>query len=133
MLAREKRASSSAKVEGLQNRKTDLLEHMKNELKLNESNLFSSSNLVGKDILPDSLQQEEGLDAKKRIREKLGSVNLRADEETKQSKIEITKMQKDREDLISGIVKLKSSINELNQRGRERLVEAFTKMRANKQ
>jgi len=128
MLAREKRASASAKTEGLQNRKTDLLEHIESDLKLNESNLFNSSNLFGKDVFPDALEQEEALDAKKRERDKLGSVNLRADEETKQAKIEITKMQKDREDLISAIIKLKASINELNQKGRERLIEAFEKV-----
>ena len=128
MLAREKRASASAKTEGLQNRKTDLLEHIESDLKLNESNLFNSSNLFGKDVFPDALGQEEALDSKKRERDKLGSVNLRADEETKQSKMEITKMQKDREDLVSAIIKLKASINELNQKGRERLIEAFEKV-----
>ena len=46
-LAREKRASATAKAEGLQNRKKDLLEHIENDLKLNESNLFNSSNLPG--------------------------------------------------------------------------------------
>ena len=128
MLAREKRASASAKAEGLQDRKRDLLEHIESDLKLNESNLFNSSNLFGKDTLPEALEQEEALDAKKRERDKLGSVNLRADEETKQSKMEITKIQKDREDLVSAIIKLKASINELNQKGRERLIEAFEKV-----
>ena len=72
--------------------------------------------------------QEEQLDAKKREREKLGSVNLRADEETNQYEKEIKKMGQDREDLVSAIIKLKSSINELNQKGRERLIEAFDKV-----
>ena len=57
---------------------------------------------------------------KKRKREKLGSVNLRADEETNKYKIEIKKMEQDREDLVSAIIKLKESINELNQKGREK-------------
>ncbi|MDC0619434.1 chromosome segregation protein SMC, partial [Pelagibacteraceae bacterium] len=60
--------------------------------------------------------------------ESLGSVNLRADEETKKYETEIKKMEDDRADLYSAIVKLKTSINELNQRGRERLLEAFTKV-----
>ena len=96
MLAREKRASASATEEGLQNRKRDLLERIESDLKLNEANLLNSSNLFGKDVFPDALEQEESLDAKKRERDKLGSVNLRADEETKQSKMDITKMEKDR-------------------------------------
>jgi len=41
MLAREKRASSSATVQGLQNRKRDLLERVENDLKLNEANLLN--------------------------------------------------------------------------------------------
>ena len=37
-------------------------------------------------------------------------------------------MEDDRADLYSAIVKLRSSIDELNQKGRERLLEAFTKI-----
>ena len=37
-------------------------------------------------------------------------------------------MEEDRADLVSAIVKLKSSINELNQKGRERLLDAFNKV-----
>ena len=44
----------------------------------------------------------------KNERERLGSVNLRADEETEQYKTTIKKMEKDREDLVSAISKLKS-------------------------
>ena len=128
MLIREKRATSVATLEGLKKRRLDLLERIDQELNLNESSLFDFSNLTSKDNLPDSLTQEEQLDAKKREREKLGSVNLRADEETDQYEKEIKKMGQDREDLVSAIIKLKSSINELNQKGRERLIEAFDKV-----
>ncbi len=105
-----------------------MLERIESDLKLDQANLLNSSNLFGKDVFPDALEQEEALDAKKRERDKLGSVNLRADEETKHSKMEIAKMQKDREDLISAIIKLRASINELNQKGRKRLLEAFEKV-----
>ena len=37
-------------------------------------------------------------------------------------------MEKDREDIVTAITKLKI-INELNQRGRERLLDAFEKVR----
>ena len=37
-------------------------------------------------------------------------------------------MEDDRTDLYSAIVKLKTSIDELNQKGRERLLEAYTKV-----
>ena len=125
---RERKASSGATIDGLKKRRDDLLERIDTELNLNESNILSNSNLNIEEDLPDSVTQEEQLDEKKRVREKLGSVNLRADEETNKYKVEIQKMEKDRQDLSIAIIKLKESINELNQKGRERLLEAFEKV-----
>ena len=125
---RERKASSGATIEGLKKRKDDLLERVRSELNLDENDILENSNLNGVEELPDSTLQEDALDEKKREREKLGSVNLRADEETSKYEIEIKKMEQDREDLVSAIIKLKESINELNQKGRERLLEAFEKV-----
>ena len=125
---RERRASSSATIDGLKQRRNDLLERINTELNLNENNLLEFSDLEKMDNLPDTVEQEELLDAKKREREKLGSVNLRADEETNKYEIEIQRMEKDRQDLATAIIKLKESINELNQKGREKLLEAFEKV-----
>ena len=125
---RERRASSSATIDGLKQRKNDLLERIDTELNINENNLLEFSGLNDSENLPDAVEQEELLDAKKRYREKLGSVNLRADEETTKYEVEIKKMEKDRQDLVTAIIKLKESINELNQKGRERLLEAFEKV-----
>jgi len=125
---RERKASSTATIDGLSKRRIDLLERIENELNLAEKDVFEFSNLKDQSDLPDALTQEELLDEKKRERDKLGSVNLRADEETSKYEIEIKKMEKDRSDLVTAIVKLKESINELNQKGRERLLEAFEKV-----
>ena len=125
---RERKASSGATIEGLNKRRSDLLERIETELNLNENNVLEFSNLDQKDEFPDALTQEELLDEKKRQREKLGSVNLRADEETEKYENEIKKMEQDRADLVTAIIKLKESINELNQKGRERLLDAFEKV-----
>ena len=125
---RERKASSGATIEGLKKRKNDLLDRVQSELNINEDDILENSNLNGVEKLPDSVGQEEILDQKKREREKLGSVNLRADEETNKYEIEIKKMEQDREDLVSAITKLKESINELNQKGRERLLQAFDRV-----
>ncbi len=125
---RERRASSSATIDGLKQRRNDLLERINAELNLNENNLLEFSDLEKSESLPDSVEQEELLDEKKRQREKLGSVNLRADEETGKYKAEIKKMEQDRQDLVTAIIKLKESIKELNQKGRERLLGAFEKV-----
>ncbi|WP_440643643.1 chromosome segregation SMC family protein [Candidatus Pelagibacter sp. HIMB123] len=125
---RERKASSGATIEGLQKRKNDLLDRISSELNLNEDNILENSNLNGVEELPNSVDQEDALDKKKQEREKLGSVNLKADEETSKYEEEIKKMEQDRADLVTAIVKLKDSINELNQKGRERLIEAFEKV-----
>jgi chromosome segregation protein len=125
---RERKASSRATIEGLNKRKSDLLDRMISELNLTEENILENSNLNGKEELPNHIDQEDLLDKKKQEREKLGSVNLKADEETNKFEIEIKKMEQDRSDLVTAIVKLKESINELNQKGRERLIEAFEKV-----
>ena len=125
---RERKASSGATIEGLRKRKNDLVDRINSELNLTEDNILENSNLFGKEELPDAVNQEDLLDKKKQEREKLGSVNLKADEETNKYEIEIKKMEKDRSDLVTAIVKLKDSINELNQKGRERLIEAFEKV-----
>jgi chromosome segregation protein len=125
---RERKASSGATVEGLQKRKSDLLDRINTELNLTEENILENSNLNGIEELPNPVDQEDFLDKKKQERERLGSVNLKADEETSKYEEEIRKMEQDRSDLVTAIVKLKDSINELNQKGRERLIEAFEKV-----
>ena len=125
---RERKASSGATIEGLKKRKNDLVDRIISDLNLTEENILENSNLYGNDELPDAVNQEDLLDKKKQEREKLGSVNLKADEETNKYEAEIKKMEQDREDLVTAILKLKESINELNQKGRERLIEAFDKV-----
>jgi chromosome segregation protein len=125
---RERKASSGATIDGLQKRKDDLLDRINTELNLTEENILENSNLNGLAELPNHVDQEDALDKKKQERDLLGSVNLKADEETSKYEEEIKKMEQDRSDLVTAIVKLKDSINELNQKGRERLVEAFEKV-----
>ena len=128
---RESKARSEATIEGIEKRKKDLIYSIKSDLKLeNENDLLSISNLnnLSSDNYPSLEKQEINLDKVKKQRDALGSVNLRADEETKKYQDEIKKMEDDRADLYSAIVKLKTSIDELNQKGREKLLDAFTKV-----
>ncbi len=128
---KENKARNEATVEGIENRKKDLLYSVKSELNIeNEGTILSQSDLnnVDPDNFPSLEEQLQKSEKTKKQRESLGSVNLRADEETKKYETEIKKMEDDRADLYSAIVKLKTSIEELNQKGRERLLEAFTKV-----
>ena len=126
---RENKARFEATVEGIDQRKMDLIYVIKKELKIeNVNNLFSITDFANSDKLPSIEDEEKKLTEMKKSREALGSVNLRADLETEKFKVAIKKMEDDRADLVSAIIKLKSSINELNQKGRERLLDAFSKI-----
>ena len=128
---KENKARNEATVEGIENRKKDLLFSVKKELNINnEESILSQSDLnnVSPKELPSLDSQTQKIEKVKKIRDSLGAVNLRADEETKKYETEIKKMEDDRADLYSAIIKLKTSIDELNQKGRERLLEAFTKV-----
>ena len=128
---KETKARNEATIEGIEDRKRDLLYSVKSELNIeNENSILSQSDLnnVTPEDFPKLDQQSLKVEKIKKQRESLGSVNLRADEETKKYETEIKKMEDDRADLYSAIVKLKTSIDELNQKGRERLLDAFTKV-----
>jgi chromosome segregation protein len=128
---KENKARNEATVEGMDNRKKDLLFSVKSELNIvDEEAILSQSDLnqISPEDLPTLEDQSQKVEKMKKQRESLGSVNLRADEETKKYETGIKKMEDDRADLYSAIVKLKTSIDELNQKGRERLLDAFTKV-----
>jgi chromosome segregation protein len=128
---KENKARNEATVEGIENRKKDLLYSVKNELNIDsETSLLAQSDLSSLSLenLPVIKDQAIKVEKIKKQRDSLGSVNLRADEETKKYETEIKRMEDDRADLYSAIVKLKTSIDELNQKGRERILEAFTKV-----
>ena len=62
---RERKASSGATIEGLQKRKSDLLDRINSELNLSEDNILENSNLNGVEELPNAIDQEDALDKKK--------------------------------------------------------------------
>ena len=128
---KENKARNEATIEGIENRKKDLLYSVKNDLNIeSESSILAFSDLheLEGESLPTIQEQIDKIEKTKKKRDSLGSVNLRADEETKRYETEIKKMEDEREDLYSAIVKLKTSIDELNQKGRERLLDAYTKV-----
>ena len=125
---REDKARNEATLEGIETRKKDLFYSISAELGIeNETKLFNLSEL-NLEKLPSIDEQQKAIEKIKKDRESLGSVNLRADVETKKYEEEIKKMEDDRADLYSAIIKLKTSIEELNQKGRERLLDAFEKV-----
>nr|MDQ2703952.1 chromosome segregation protein SMC [Pseudomonadota bacterium] len=75
--------------------------------------------------LPDLADVEKRLDRLKVERERLGAVNLRAEEEQSELSERLETIVSEREDVIEAIKKLRQAIQSLNREGRERLLAAF--------
>ncbi len=75
--------------------------------------------------LPDLDQIMRRLESLKQERERLGPVNLRADDELAEVEASREKLIAERDDLTEAIRKLRGAIGSLNQEGRERLLAAF--------
>jgi chromosome segregation protein len=78
--------------------------------------------------LPEESATEARVDRLKAERERLGGVNLMAEQEAEEVQDKLDKMVADREDLIAAIAKLRTGISNLNREGRARLNEAFEKV-----
>ncbi|WLR93519.1 chromosome segregation SMC family protein [Shinella zoogloeoides] len=75
--------------------------------------------------LPEPRERERELDRLKMERERLGAVNLRAEEEQRELTEKLDALVAEREDIVEAIRKLRSAIQSLNREGRERLLAAF--------
>ena len=125
---REDKARNEATLEGIATRKKDLFYSINAELNITDEPKLLSLSELDINEMPSINDQISLVGKIRKERESMGTVNLRADIETKKFEDEIKKMEDDRTDLYSAIVKLKSSIEELNQKGRERLLDAFEKV-----
>jgi chromosome segregation protein len=75
--------------------------------------------------LPDVVATEERLEKLRRDRERLGAVNLRAEEELREVEAQHTSLTTERDDLVEAIKKLRLGIQSLNREARERLLSSF--------
>ena len=77
------------------------------------------------DDLPPMDQVEADLEKLRRDRERLGAVNLRAEEELREVEASHTTLTTERDDLIEAIKRLRQGIGSLNKEARERLLNSF--------
>ena len=123
----EFRVRSQTIIEGLRSKLKELQQKCLIDFNIDLNGIADFSKIENLNQLTiEDAQNHLGL--LKKSRESMGAVNLRADNETKELQDKIDKMMNDRKDLVHGLQKLKSSINDLNQKGRERLLDAFEKV-----
>jgi chromosome segregation protein len=123
--AREQRAASEERVEGARQRGEELVHAIAAELDSDPLGLAALAGVTGDGPLPGAVEVERRLDNLRQERDRLGAVNLRADEELNEVLDSRDKLVAERDDLTEAIKRLRGAIHTLNQEGRERLIAAF--------
>lgn len=123
--AREARAGSQARHEAAVQRLTEITHSIAETLETTPAGLIELAGLEYGVELPSQHEIESKLHSLKSDRERLGAVNLRADEELTDLEGKHTGIATERDDLVEAIKRLRQAIGSLNREGRERLLAAF--------
>ena len=123
--AREQRGRGEERLKAVQERRLEIEARILEILDCEPHEVVKLAEIDPSAPMPDLGQLETRLDRLRQEREKLGGVNLRADEEAVEVAGRREALIKDRDDLIEAIRRLRQGIASLNREGRERLLAAF--------
>ncbi|ABS13344.1 chromosome segregation protein SMC [Brucella anthropi] len=123
--SREQRARAEERLAAAEERRKDAEARIAEALNCPPHEAIRQTGLGPDEALPDPDQLERQLERLKIDRERLGAVNLRADEEQEELSGRLGIIVSEREDVIEAIKKLRQAIQSLNREGRERLLAAF--------
>ncbi|UXN60862.1 chromosome segregation protein SMC [Phyllobacterium zundukense] len=123
--AREGRARAEERLTAAQERRKDAETRIAEALNCAPHEVMKLTGLGPDDPLPDVDATERNLERLKIERERLGAVNLRAEEEQDELSARLETIISEREDIIEAVKKLRQAIQSLNREGRERLLAAF--------
>ena len=128
--AREARAASEARRDGAREAVDAAVERIREELETTPAKLLDEL-AIDPDSLPTHETIEVDVNRLKRLRDSLGAVNLRAEEDAREVQEEHDHLIHEKTDLEEAIKTLRSGIASLNREGRERLLTAFEQVNAN--
>ncbi|MDX3925499.1 MAG: chromosome segregation SMC family protein [Shinella sp.] len=123
--SRERRGRAEERLVSARERRLEGEARIREALNCAPHEALRLTGLAADASLPDPRNTEIELDRLKIERERLGAVNLRAEEEQKELSDKLHEIVTEREDIIEAIRKLRSAIQSLNREGRERLLAAF--------
>ncbi|TPJ89471.1 chromosome segregation protein SMC [Mesorhizobium sp. B2-5-13] len=123
--ARETRARAEERLTAADERRLEVEARIQETLNTPPHLVIRHTGLEAGDPMPEMPEIERQLDRLKIERERLGAVNLRAEEEQKELSDRLEAIVSEREDIIEAIRKLRQAIQSLNREGRERLLAAF--------
>jgi chromosome segregation protein len=123
--AREELARAEEKFEGAKRRLSDVGREIHDMLEIAPPAAAELAEIKTGEELPTLPEIEEKLERLRRERERLGAVNLRAEEELREVETQHTSLTTERDDLVAAISKLRQGIQNLNREARERLLASF--------
>ncbi|GLS41975.1 chromosome partition protein Smc [Mesorhizobium tianshanense] len=123
--ARESRVRAEERLTAADERRLEVEARIQETLNTPPHLVIRHTGLEADSPMPEMAEIERRLDRLKIERERLGAVNLRAEEEQKELSDRLETIVSEREDIIEAIRKLRQAIQSLNREGRERLLAAF--------
>jgi chromosome segregation protein len=124
--AREERGRAEERLTAADERRAEIETRIRDVLNMPPHHVVRLTGLEPDAALPDIAEVERRLDRLKVERERLGAVNLRAEEEQRDLSVRLETIVSERGDVLEAIRKLRQAIQSLNREGRERLLSAFT-------
>ncbi|WP_041358263.1 chromosome segregation protein SMC [Nitrobacter hamburgensis] len=123
--ARETTARAEERMDGSKRRLEDTEREIRDMLEVEPDAVASLAEIQPGVELPPLPEIEVDLEKLRRDRERLGAVNLRAEEELGEVETQHTSLATERDDLVEAIKKLRTGIQSLNREARERLLTSF--------
>ena len=123
--AREELARAEERHEAAKRRLTDVGREIHDMLEIEPVGVAELAGIKEGEVLPELAEVEATLERLRRERERLGAVNLRAEEELREIETQHTTLTTQRDDLVQAIGKLRQGIQSLNREARERLLASF--------
>ena len=126
--AREARVRAESELSRVNEGLSALRERIAERLECLPDQILEKAGISPDEELPDIDSTEARLTRLSQERERIGPVNLRAEQEVEELEQQIEGMENERDDLVGAIARLRRAIASLNREGRERLLAAFEKV-----
>jgi chromosome segregation protein len=123
--AREARARNEARLEAARERRSETARAIRDQLDCMPEDCLALAGLKPGAATPPLADVEARLLKLRADRERLGGVNLRAEEEEADLSAKLEEMEREKADVEEAILRLRQGITNLNREGRKRLLEAF--------
>ena len=129
--ARAQAARAEERCDGAERRRAEIEHEIRDLLDVEPTGAAEVAELKPEQQLPEIPEVEASLDRLRRERERLGSVNLLAEQELNDVEAQHGKLTAERDDLIEAIRRLRQGIHSLNSEARERLLASFATVNTN--